>query len=169
MTYRDFVQPAALVVALCCGAATVTAQPPSTNASSTAEFYAENDDAMAAMMNGMTIKPTGDVDKDFARTMIAHHQGAIDMAKAELRHGTNELLRRIAQEIIVDQLGEIVAMQLATGTPLSEPRAAPTGSDPVAQSPTQSPPLCRAHRNSPTVRNSSAWLSEASAKWELIE
>ena len=38
-----------------------------------------------------------------------------EMAQAELRHGRNEQLRRIAQEIIVDQTQEIAAMQLATG------------------------------------------------------
>jgi uncharacterized protein (DUF305 family) len=31
-----------------------------------------------------------------------HHQGAIEMTLAELRYGTNEQLRRIAQEIIVE-------------------------------------------------------------------
>jgi uncharacterized protein (DUF305 family) len=48
--------------------------------------------------------------------MIAHHQAAIDMAQAELRHGHNEQLRRLAQEIIVDQQQEIVAMRLAIAT-----------------------------------------------------
>jgi uncharacterized protein (DUF305 family) len=33
--------------------------------------------------------------------MVPHHQGAIDMAQAELRYGHNEQLRRIAQGIIV--------------------------------------------------------------------
>ena len=56
--------------------------------------------------------------------MIPHHQGAIDMALAELRYGHNEQLRRIAQEIIVDQQQEIAAMRLAVGQPLppSSPR-----------------------------------------------
>jgi uncharacterized protein (DUF305 family) len=34
--------------------------------------------------------------------MIPHHQGAIEMARAELRYGCNEQLLRIAQEIIVE-------------------------------------------------------------------
>jgi hypothetical protein len=34
---------------------------------------------------------------------------------AELRYGKNEQLRRIAQEIIVDQMQEIAAMKLAIG------------------------------------------------------
>jgi uncharacterized protein (DUF305 family) len=44
--------------------------------------------------------------------MIPHHQGAIDMAKAELNYGKDPVMRRLAQEIIVDQKSEIDAMQL---------------------------------------------------------
>jgi hypothetical protein len=47
------------------------------------------------------------------------------MAQAELRHGRNEQLRRIAQEIIVDQQQEIAAMRLALGQPLPPSVAAP--------------------------------------------
>ncbi|MBB2926412.1 DUF305 domain-containing protein [Paraburkholderia silvatlantica] len=78
-----------------------------------ASFLSENDAAMTKMMAGMAARPTGDIDRDFVATMIPHHQGAIDMAKAELRHGHNEQLRRIAQEIVVEQQQEIVAMRLA--------------------------------------------------------
>jgi Domain of unknown function (DUF305) len=89
-------------------------------------FLAENRTAMDKMMADMTVKPSGDVDQDFAAMMIPHHQGAIDMAKAELRYGRNEQLRRIAQEIVVDQQQEIVAMHLALGQPLPVSDAAPT-------------------------------------------
>jgi uncharacterized protein (DUF305 family) len=44
--------------------------------------------------------------------MIPHHQGAIDMAKAELRYGKDSVMLRLAQEIIVDQQSEIEAMRL---------------------------------------------------------
>jgi len=53
------------------------------------------------------------LDASFAAAMIAHHQGAIDMARAELRGGRNEQLRRLAQEIIVTQQQEIAVMRLA--------------------------------------------------------
>ena len=68
---------------------------------------------MVKMMADMTVASTGDVDADFAATMIPHHQGAIEMAQAELRYGRNERLRRIAQEIIVTQQQEIEAMKYA--------------------------------------------------------
>jgi uncharacterized protein (DUF305 family) len=83
-----------------------------------AHFLAENDKAMTKMMAGMSIKPTGNVDEDFVAMMVPHHQGAIDMAQAELRYGHNEQLHRIAQEIVVEQQQEIVAMHLALGQPL---------------------------------------------------
>ena len=91
-----------------------------------AGFLKENELAMSTMMSDMAVAPTGDVDRDFAATMIPHHQGAIDMALAELRHGRNEQLKRIAQEIIVDQQQEIAAMRLALGQPLPASTPAPT-------------------------------------------
>jgi hypothetical protein len=90
-----------------------------------ARFLSENVGAMTRMMVGMEIKPSGDVDQDFAAMMIPHHQGAMDMAQAELRHGRNEQLRRIAQGIIVEQQQEIAAMRLALGQPLPPSVAAP--------------------------------------------
>jgi DUF305 family protein family protein len=89
-------------------------------------FLSENATAIDKMMTGMHVKPTGDIDVDFAAMMIPHHQGAIDMAVAYLRYGRNEQLRRIAQEIIVEQQQEIVAMRLALGQTLPPSTAAPT-------------------------------------------
>lgn len=76
-----------------------------------ASFVGQSRRAMDRMMAGMTAPPSGNADRDFAAMMIPHHQGAIDMAVAELRFGHDERLRRIAQEIIVDQQQEIVVMQ----------------------------------------------------------
>ena len=107
-----------------------------------ARFLSENVGAMTRMMVGMEIKPSGDVDQDFAAMMIPHHQGAIDMAQAELRHGRNEQLRRIAQGIIVEQQQEIAAMRLALGQPLPPSVAAPNQPSDLskgAPNPTSSP------------------------------
>jgi uncharacterized protein (DUF305 family) len=76
-------------------------------------FLAENHAAMDKMMADMSKTPSGDVDVDFTAMMIPHHQGAIDMAQAELRYGRNEQLRRIAQQILVEQQQEMVAMRRA--------------------------------------------------------
>jgi uncharacterized protein (DUF305 family) len=82
-------------------------------------FMAESESAMTRMMAGMHIRPSGDADRDFATMMIAHHQGAIAMARAELGHGRDRRLLRIAQGIIVEQQQEIEAMHftLRDGAP----------------------------------------------------
>ena len=103
-----------------------TAVPSPHRLAAEAPFLAENSQAMNKMMAGMNAAPTGDADFDFAATMIPHHRGAIDMAIAELRYGRNEKLRRIAQEIIVDQQQEIAAMRLAVGLSLPPSAPAPT-------------------------------------------
>ncbi len=100
-----------------------------------APFLAENDAAMTKMMSDMTVRPTGDVDRDFVKMMIPHHQGAIDMAKAVLRYGRNEQLRRLAQEIIVTQQQEIAAMRIAIGDKLPPSVASPTQPEPVQPAP----------------------------------
>jgi len=91
---------------------------PTSDVGSEAPFLAENVTAMKKMMGDMAVKPTGDVDADFVAMMVPHHQGAIDMALAVLRHGRNPQIRRLAQEIIVTQQQEIAVMRLAVGQPL---------------------------------------------------
>ena len=72
----------------------------------------EMEQAMEKMHTGMaSIKPTGDNDVDFVRFMLPHHQAALDMAKAELTHGKDPQMRRLAQEIVTDQQSEIELMQ----------------------------------------------------------
>jgi uncharacterized protein (DUF305 family) len=91
-----------------------------------AAFLDESNVAMDRMMREMMNKPSGNVDRDFVDMMVPHHQGAIDMAIAVLRYGHNERIRRLAQEIVVDQQQEIAAMRLAVGQPLPASSAAPT-------------------------------------------
>lgn len=71
-------------------------------------------DAMAVqdqMMARMQMKPSGDPDKDFVLMMIPHHQGAIDMARLELKYGKDPELRSLAERIVADQDKEIQQMQ----------------------------------------------------------
>src|SRR5882757_3330831 len=63
-------------------------------------FLSRNAAAMRKMMAGMTIKPSGDIDRDFVAMMVPHHQGAVDMAKTELEYGHNTRLRRLARQIV---------------------------------------------------------------------
>ena len=59
-----------------------------------------------------SVAPSGNDDADFVKLMLPHHQAAIDMAKAELLHGNDPKMRRLAQEIVTDQESEIQLMQL---------------------------------------------------------
>ncbi len=68
--------------------------------------------SMRKMQRDMMGKPlTGNADQDFVAMMIPHHQGAIDMARAELQYGKDPMLRRMARGIITAQQKEIREMQ----------------------------------------------------------
>jgi uncharacterized protein (DUF305 family) len=103
---------------------------PRSTGSEDAEFLAKTEPAMARMMAAMEIKPSGDVDHDFVAMMVPHHQGAVNMAEAELAYGHSEPLRRIAQEIIVGQQQEITAMRQAIGEPA--PPSVPPSDQPLS-------------------------------------
>jgi uncharacterized protein (DUF305 family) len=49
------------------------------------------------------MKPTGNVDKDFAQTMMAHNGAMMEMAKAEVACGKDAKTKAMAQKAI-DQL-----------------------------------------------------------------
>jgi len=129
---RDSVMFTVASLAVVCAVGTIffaSAQPltasdpeicarPTSDVGAEASFLAENVNAMKKMMGDMSVKPTGDVDADFVAMMVPHHQGAIEMALAVLRHGRNPQIRRLAQEIIVTQQQEIAVMRLAVGQPL---------------------------------------------------
>ena len=63
--------------------------------------------ANLAMHEAMDLKFTGNADIDFARGMIGHHEGAIDMARIVLEHGQDPELRQLAEEVIATQEEEI--------------------------------------------------------------
>ena len=82
------------------------ATPPDMHPSSV-DFRKAND----VMMKGMDVTMTGNSDRDFAAMMIAHHQGAIDMAKIELQYGKAPELKDLAQKIVAAQEAEIALMR----------------------------------------------------------
>lgn len=69
------------------------------------------EEANAKMHRDMTIAFTGNADVDFVRGMIPHHQGAIDMARVVLQHGSNDQTKKWANEIIAAQEREIGEMR----------------------------------------------------------
>lgn len=63
--------------------------------------------AMAGMMKNMMAPMTGKPDIDFMQSMIPHHQGAIDMAKAVLQYGKDPEVKTVAENVIKAQESEI--------------------------------------------------------------
>ena len=83
---------------------TMPAEHTSRSASPAAQAYMIG---MQRMNRDMNLAMTGDADRDFAAMMIPHHRGAIEMAKVELQHGRDPMLRRMAEEVIAAQEREI--------------------------------------------------------------
>src|ERR1700716_2882057 len=110
------------------GQVEIGAAPLCTSASDASEptFYSEMAKVNARMHQGMEIAASGDIDRDFIRMMIPHHQGAIDMAVLQLKYGNDERLKRLAQSIIVEQGQEITYMRtLLDATPDATSTARP--------------------------------------------
>jgi uncharacterized protein (DUF305 family) len=95
------------------------------------KFASEMNVGMAKMMTDMHAPGyTGDPDIDFLEMMIPHHEGAVDMARLVLQHGTDPVTRKLAEEIIGSQRVEIEGMQrrlrdLRKGASRSEPGGYP--------------------------------------------
>jgi uncharacterized protein (DUF305 family) len=90
------------------------AAAPGTAASpSTAAFMAANE----KMHRDMAITFTGDTDRDFAASMIPHHEGAIAMARVQLAHGRDPEMRRLAEAVIREQEREIATLRAFLAPP----------------------------------------------------
>ena len=74
---------------------------------STAAFMAANE----KMHRDMAITYTGNADRDFAASMIPHHEGAIAMARVQLAHGRDPGMRSLAEAVIRAQEGEIATLR----------------------------------------------------------
>ena len=73
------------------------------------QAYAKGMDAMHGEMMAGIADPVPDM--AFARGMLPHHVGAVDMATTQLKYGKNPEMRKLAQEIIDAQQPEIEQMQ----------------------------------------------------------
>lgn len=78
----------------------------------------------SSMMSGMltpeqldelSTKRAGEFDAAWATAMIAHHEGAVDMAEDVLADGSNTEVKTLAQTIIATQQAEIDELRALTG------------------------------------------------------
>lgn len=104
--------------------AQVPAQKPATAAPSSTMPMAmphmqKSSTGSEAMMQSMTkgiesmqkMPMSGDVDKDFAMMMKAHHQQGVDMAEMQIKHGKSAKMKSMAKNIIAAQNKEIAEFE----------------------------------------------------------
>ncbi|MCX7289338.1 MAG: DUF305 domain-containing protein [Rhodobacterales bacterium] len=114
---RSFLAPSAVAVLLALGAPLSARAEETTGheghmmmgdqGPSSMAFVEANDRMHAAM----AMEFTGNADVDFIRGMIPHHQGAVEMARIVLEHGTDPEVRKLAESVIAAQEAEIKWMQ----------------------------------------------------------
>ena len=85
------------------------APKPKPNTEAMQQAYARSMDVLSGDMVLGIADP--DPDMAFARGMLPHHRGAVDMAMVQLQYGTDEEMRKLAQDIIDAQQPEIEVMQ----------------------------------------------------------
>ena len=67
--------------------------------------------AMGTMMKNMAVPYTGNADVDFMKSMIPHHQGAIDMANVALQFAKDPDVLKLARDVVTAQEAEIAFMK----------------------------------------------------------
>lgn len=95
---------------------------PKPNTEAMQQAYARSMDALHGDMVLGIADPVPDV--AFARSMLPHHIGAVEMAQIQLKYGTDEEMRQLAQAIIDTQQTEIELMErwlAALGTDANTP------------------------------------------------
>lgn len=86
----------------------VAANDVTVNAEKMSDMLKDYTKSMISMHNEMMVgMGYNDPDTAFAKDMLGHHRGAVDMAKIELKYGTDETMRKLAQDIIDSQQLEI--------------------------------------------------------------
>ena len=83
------------------------AQAANDDSAATRAYRAAND----RMHGAMDIPFTGNADADFIRGMIPHHEGAVDMARIVIEHGTDAEVRAFAEAVLAAQEAEIAWMR----------------------------------------------------------
>lgn len=118
--------------------------------------------AMQKMHKGMDVPLTGNPDQDFLRGMVAYHQGAIDMARVVLEHGSDHRVRLLAEQIIatreagITQIQEMLRVPSGTGAQGKTPPASSAAPKPRPQKMPQSAPQTKPETRPETTPASTA-------------
>ena len=72
------------------------------------EYMDSMNDMHEDMMEGMQ---ANDADVAFAKGMLPHHEGAVDMAEIQLKYGKDDTMRKLAEDVIAAQEAEIKQME----------------------------------------------------------
>jgi uncharacterized protein (DUF305 family) len=70
---------------------------------------------MSSAKESQSMKPSGDVDRDFLTMMRHHHQSGVRMSEVEIRHGKNSAAKALAQKIVEGQKKEIAEIDALLG------------------------------------------------------
>jgi uncharacterized protein (DUF305 family) len=65
----------------------------------------------SAMHHDMNVEDKGNPDVYFVKSMLAHHVGAIEMARVQLKYGQDQSIKDLAEDIITKQEAEVSQMK----------------------------------------------------------
>ena len=104
-----FVKTIALITSLLISTAAFSQHSSHSNSLTASQqaYSAAMDKMHTPMMEGVK---AANPDVAFVKGMIPHHQGAIDMAKIVIKYGQDAEVRKLAEEVIKAQEGEIAWM-----------------------------------------------------------
>lgn len=101
-----------ILVNTICGQSYLLTQAHSSRSEQSKDYQSAYINIFNKMKESMNAAPnTGNVNLDFVLEMIPHHEGGIDMAKAIIKYGTNEDVKKIAKNIVTSQETQIPLMQ----------------------------------------------------------
>jgi uncharacterized protein (DUF305 family) len=100
------------------------------------QFLFAKDVAVSEMARASLTRPSGDVDRDFVGMMAARDQATMELARAELRYGHNDEIRRLAQNIVAQGQHDISVLKRAVGdTSANQTTGVPSAAASIVPSP----------------------------------
>jgi uncharacterized protein (DUF305 family) len=95
-----------LAAALACGAPAVAFAQQTDSKAAAGASSGMHQHMMKGSQESMRMKPSGDIDRDFATMMRHHHQTGIRMAQEEVKNGKDPKMKELAQKIVDGQQQE---------------------------------------------------------------